>query len=196
MASPYHRPPPPPTSSSTRFIPPCPSDHRSRDVARATAVAALVWHFRQDRASGWERERCAIAASDPRVCFASSVRARARLRAFGEHGRPTAHVDDSLGHPSLTSDGRHTPSFALSSVCLAYAPTVADFPWVSYLLISKGNTLSLSISRVTTAAISGGCISVTTAGSPDLYPDDGGESASSNGAVLVPSGRASLRRDV
>jgi len=52
------------------------------------------------------------------------------LRAFGDYGQPNGIVaPNAISSDSLSSRTTVvTPSFALSSVCLAYAPTVTDFP--------------------------------------------------------------------
>lgn len=116
-----------------RSSPPTPpSDHEL--VSLATAVA-LVWRFRHDRASG-RRAIAATVASGKRSRFVFARNARAlalSATTAGPAATSTVPLDSLPSRATVV-----TPSFALSSVCLAYAPTVADFPWVSYLLISNG----------------------------------------------------------
>jgi len=129
----------------------------------ATATAALVWLIWRFRHEWWEVRD--LARSQRRR---QNGRSGSKLDLFRVYYEAFASFDWAITTDStasiISSDSLSsrttvvTPSFALSSVCLAYAPTVADFPWVSYLLISKGILLITSVTTTATTVNLGGCI--------------------------------------
>lgn len=162
------RSPPLPLPSDREFVGLRQCDQRRLQVATATAALVEFDWFDVSVTSG---ERCAIwhdrsgaaeVGRSKRAWFVSRL-----LRAFASFGWAitTDSTASIISSDSLSSRATVvTPSFALSSVCLAYAPTVADFPWVSYLLISKGILLITSVTTTATTVNLGGCI----------HDDDGG----------------------
>jgi len=151
-----------------QYSPPLPAPVRSwacdqRRLQVATATAALVWLIWRFRHEWWEVRD--LARSQRRR---QNGRSGSKLDLFRVYYEAFASFDWAITTDStaliISSDSLSsrttvvTPSFALSSVCLAYAPTVADFPWVSYLLISKGILLITSVTTTATTVNLGGCI--------------------------------------